>query len=93
MAFKAVPRYWRHSEIQILDDYIGLNAFWCKRNPKGKFRAWRSYLFEFTASGNERFQGRIVYLGEKLQFIQLDPVFQAMLEAREQEQKPPTQYH
>jgi hypothetical protein len=89
IAFHAVQRYCRQSHIQLLDDYVALNALWCKRDQQGKLRAWRSYLFEFTASGNDRYQGRIVILGEKIQFIQLDPAFQKPLETQQPDQDTP----
>lgn len=77
IAYLAVQRYCRQNDIQMLDDYVALNALWCKPDKQGAIRAWRSYLFEFTASGNDRYQGRIVILGKQIQFIQLDPAYQA----------------
>lgn len=87
IALLAVQRYCRQSDIQLLDGYVALNALWCKRDQQSKLRAWRSYLFEFTASGNDRYQGRIVILGKEIQFIQLDPTFQKPLKDEEHDQE------
>jgi len=71
MALRHTRRHCEEMEVQLLDDSIGLRGFWLKRDDNGQLRFWRSYNFEFTATGDDRFQGRTVMLGEKLSGVQL----------------------
>ncbi|HIF54400.1 MAG TPA: DUF3301 domain-containing protein, partial [Methylococcaceae bacterium] len=47
-------------------------GFWLKRNEQGKFMGWRSYQFEFTSTGEERYHGKVIMLGRQVINIQLD---------------------
>ncbi len=73
IAFKTAKAYCQKMEIQMLDDYVALNALWFKRDEYGKIRVWRSYLFEFTATGEDRYNGKIIMLGKSIESIQLEP--------------------
>ena len=73
IAFKAAKVYCQKMDIQMLDDYVALNALWLKRDEYGKMRVWRSYLFEFTATGEDRYNGKIIMLGTLIESIQLEP--------------------
>ena len=57
----------------MLDDYVALNALWLKRDENGKLLPWRSYLFEFSSTGEERYNGKIIMLGRRIQSIQMEP--------------------
>lgn len=57
----------------MLDGYVALNKLRLKRDESGKIRIWRSFLFEFTSTGEERYDGQITLLGVKILSIQLDP--------------------
>ena len=72
-ALRATRSYCQRMEVQLLDDVVALRGFWLKRDTGGNLRLWRSYNFEFTATGNERYTGRIVLLGRRVEHIQLDP--------------------
>lgn len=71
--FATIQAHCRKLNLQLLDDCVALNALWIKRNPQGKIQCWRSYLFEFSSTGFERYQGKIVILGNKVESIKLDP--------------------
>jgi len=73
IALKAAKGYCQKMDIQMLDDYVALNALWLKRDQHGKIRVWRSYLFEFTATGEDRYNGKIIMLGKIIESIQLEP--------------------
>jgi hypothetical protein len=73
IALQAAKKYCQKMDIQMLDDYVALNALWFKRDQYGKIRVWRSYLFEFTATGEDRYNGKIIILGEIIESIQLEP--------------------
>ncbi|MGB0468622.1 MAG: DUF3301 domain-containing protein [Pontibacterium sp.] len=72
-ALKHTRRHCKEMDLQLLDDSIGLRALWLKRDTGGRLRFWRTYVFEFTATGDDRYQGRIILLGRKITDIQLEP--------------------
>ncbi len=72
-AFRATKIYCEKMEVQLLDQSIALRGFWFKRDKQGKIRIWRSFQFEFTATGEERYRGLIVLLGREILSIQLEP--------------------
>ena len=72
-ALQATRSYCQRMDVQLLDDVVALRGFWFKRDGGGSIRLWRSYNFEFTATGHERYTGRIVLLGKRIEHIQLDP--------------------
>ncbi len=73
IAFQATRSYCDKMEIQMLDGYVALNKLRLSRDGSGKIRVWRSFLFEFTSTGEERYNGEITLLGRKILSIQLDP--------------------
>jgi len=72
IALKSAIKYCKEVDIQLLDQSIYLRGFWFKRDSDGKLRIWRSYQFDFTATGDDRAKGRVVMLGYKLTNIELD---------------------
>lgn len=73
IAFSAVKVYCQKMELQLLDEYVALNALWLKRDDAGKIKPWRSYLFEFSSTGDERYNGKVVMLGNMVLSIELEP--------------------
>ena len=73
IALAATKRHCQNMDVQLLDECIALNRLWFKRDENGKNRVWRSYRFEFTVTGESRYDGRIILLGSKILSIQLDP--------------------
>lgn len=72
-AFYAVKAHCRQLDLQLLDDCVALTAFWAKRDKNGQLQAWRSYAFEFSSTGWERYNGKIIMLGSKIESIELEP--------------------
>ena len=72
-ALAATRRYCKKMEVQLLDDVVSLRGFWFKRNKRGALQLWRSYNFEFTATGDERYGGQIVLIGRQIESIELAP--------------------
>ena len=68
---RAVENHLKTQQLQLLDDNIALRALWLKRNSQGQLSWWRRYHFEFSAQGDERYQGRIITLGNTIETIQL----------------------
>lgn len=72
LALAAVADYCRRVDVQFLDHSIVLKGFWVKRDRRGNPHLWRSYLFEFTSTGEKRYQGRIILLGREIERIELE---------------------
>lgn len=73
IALHVVRHRCRQMELQLLDDYVALTGLWPRRNAGGKIQAWRSYVFEFSVSGTDRYRGKIVLLGGQVESIYLEP--------------------
>lgn len=73
LTFYFVKNYCQQVDVQLLDEYVALTGLWLKKDEQGKIRIWRSYQFEFTSTGNERYNGIVIMLGRKKISIQLDP--------------------
>ena len=71
LAHRAVKKHCAEMDVQLLDEGIVLRGFWLKRDARGNVRIWRSYHFEFSSTGDERYQGSIILLGRQVEAIQL----------------------
>ena len=72
-AQRAVKQHCRDMDVQWLDQHVALRGFWFKRNQRGRLCGWRAYRFEFSSTGDERYEGRVVMLGREVESIQLQP--------------------
>ena len=73
IAFMAANVYCQKMDVFLLDEYVALNGQWLKRDEDGKLKTWRSYQFEFSSTGDERYHGKVIMLGDKVIKIQLEP--------------------
>lgn len=73
MALQATRKYCESVGVQLLDDGLALRGFWIKRDGAGNLCLRRSYSFEFTTTGDQRYHGATVMLGRRLESVQLDP--------------------
>ena len=60
-------------EVQMLDGYVAANGIWLKRDKAGKIRVQRSFLFEFSSTGYERYSGRVLMLGRRVESVYMEP--------------------
>ncbi|MDX1587653.1 MAG: DUF3301 domain-containing protein [Oleiphilaceae bacterium] len=67
-----IRRYCRDMDVELLDGGLWLRALSLRRDKEGSLRLRRSYVFEFTATGDDRYHGRITLLGRRLERIDLD---------------------
>ena len=65
--------YCRQQDLQLLDQTIVLKGVWPRRNDFGSLQLRRRYGFEFTSTGEERYQGMIELSGRRLQRIEVEP--------------------
>ena len=59
--------------LQLLDDTVSFTRLRVARDEDGRLRLKRTYVFEFSDTGNNRRHGAIVMLGAQLQDLQLEP--------------------
>ncbi|QEW06209.1 DUF3301 domain-containing protein [Nitrincola iocasae] len=73
LALKQVKRYCDREALQLLDQSVALRHLSMARNPhNGQLHLKRRYNFEFTSTGDERYQGHIELLGSRLLHIEVD---------------------
>ena len=73
IALAATIRHCHEMELQMLDGYIAWHAIALKKDRRGKVHIRRSYVFEFSSTGAERYNGIITMLGRRVETIQLEP--------------------
>jgi hypothetical protein len=73
MALRATRKHLKQQQLQLLDDNVALRAIWLKRNQHGQLTLWRRYVFEFTATGHERYKGCVITLGNRIESFDLEP--------------------
>lgn len=73
IALKAVKAHCLNLDVQMLDEYVALNGIRLNRAQSGKIRLRRTFLFEFSSTGNERYNGVCIMLGRQVQAIQMEP--------------------
>ena len=71
-ALRATRNHCKAMDVQFLDDSVVLRGIGFQRDALGTLRLRRSYLFEFTSTGDERYHGCTVMLGRRVQNIQLE---------------------
>jgi hypothetical protein len=71
VALAAARRRCDQLRLQMLDDTVALRGLWLKRNRRGQRCMWRSYAFEFTVTGGERYAGRVVMLADRVERVDL----------------------
>ncbi len=73
IALDASRAYCEKMDVQMLDDSVELRGLWFKRDKQDRFCLWRSYYFEFSSLGDQRYKGRIILLGKQVLAIELEP--------------------
>ncbi len=73
IALKAVRAHCSNLEVHMLDENVALNSILLKRDQAGKIRLQRTFLFEFSSTGNERYNGVCVMRGKRVESIQMEP--------------------
>jgi hypothetical protein len=70
-AYRAARRHCDEMDVQILDQNVYLRRIWFKRNDAGRLSLWRTFYFEFTVSGADRYFGRVIMLGRRVEQVEL----------------------
>jgi Protein of unknown function (DUF3301) len=59
--------------VQLLDETVAFTRLRLARDAEGRLHLRRTYVFEFSETGDNRRQGAIVMLGAQLEHLQLEP--------------------
>lgn len=59
--------------VQLLDETVAFARLRLGRDPQGRVRLRRTYVFEFSETGDNRRHGAIVMLGARLEDLRLEP--------------------
>ena len=73
VALRVARTHCEALDVQLLDESVVLRGLWLKRDASGVVRVRRSYTFEFTSTGDERYHGGVVILGMSMETVQLEP--------------------
>ena len=73
VALRSTRQHCHELQVQLLDESVVMRGLWLKRDARGLLRVRRSYEFEFTSTGDERYYGCTVMLGPRVESIQLQP--------------------
>jgi hypothetical protein len=59
--------------VQLLDETVSFARLRLARDEEGRLRLRRTYVFEFSETGDNRRHGAIVMLGARLEDLRLEP--------------------
>ncbi len=72
IAIKLSEQACRREGLQFLDGTVSAAHIGLRRDGRGRLNIHRTYQFEFSESGMQRYSGYIVMLGEQLQILHMD---------------------
>ena len=71
IAHAAARRACEQAQVQFLDDTVSQSALRLARNDEGRLILERHFRFEFSTTGDDREQGRVRLLGNRVQDVNL----------------------
>ncbi len=72
-ALRFARQVCERQQLLLLDETVSCAKLKLRRNEEGELRIWRTYLFEFTDTGDDRRDGVLTLLGIALESIELEP--------------------
>ena len=72
-ALRIASQHCEKLDVQLLDQSVFLNKMTFGKDQRGNVGLVRSYAFEFTSTGEKRYNGRLKMLGPRLTDIELEP--------------------
>lgn len=72
-AYRRCKLYCENANLQLLDDNIQIQVTRIRKNKQGQWRLYRCFVFEFTSTQEQRYQGRLEMMGRAITHIELDP--------------------
>jgi len=68
-----VHQHCRQLNLQLLDQTMVLKGLWPARDQAGSLRMRRRYEFEFSVSGEKRYNGTVITMGNSIFSLDLEP--------------------
>lgn len=69
----AGKRACAREEVQFLDDTVASEKLGLARDGRGRLLLRRTYRFEFSDTGDNRLEGSIVLLGDRVESLTMEP--------------------
>lgn len=73
LAMAGVVAFCARQQLQLLDASVAFVSMALRRDDRGRLRVSRTYRFEFSDSGDNRLQGRVMLLGGRIEMMHLQP--------------------
>ena len=73
IALAAVYNRCANLQLQLIDHCVVLERTRIIRDKPAGFKFKRFYTFEFSVTGLERYQGRVILSGDQVLFLEFDP--------------------
>ena len=73
LALQAARRACEKADVDLLDQSVCLSGLGVQRDSQGRLRLRRTFSFDFTATGDGRYRGRIVLLGQRTESVAFEP--------------------
>lgn len=71
-ALHLAMQHCRQLGLQLLDQSMVIRGYWPVRQSDGSWRIRRTYQFEFTSTGHQRYRGSLVLTGFRLESMELE---------------------
>ena len=69
---KYAARYCDELSLTLLDESVVLKELKPQKSPRGGMCLKRRYTFDFTSTGEDRYQGEIVVIGRHIEHVKLE---------------------
>mgnify|MGYP000182770519 CR=1 FL=1 len=73
LALIEASKYCKNLDLSLLDESVVLRGIKPIRNSQGKLCLSRTYQFDFTSNGEDRYQGEISLSGRRVLKVKLPP--------------------
>lgn len=74
-AIQSARTHCHQADVQFLDQTVQQMKISTSRDASGTWKIWRQYKFEYTRTGDDREQGRVIVLGKKTVFTDLQKIY------------------
>ena len=72
-ALKAANRHCSDHDLIFLDQSVSLTGMKLGRDQRGQYCLVRTFSFEFSSTGEDRYQGSVIVEGKRISSIRLAP--------------------
>ena len=72
LAMAIATQHCKQFNLQLLDQSMVIRGLWLEKNRHRSLSVRRRYHFEFSSTGEQRYQGVLILLGSKLKSIDIE---------------------